>query len=86
MKQQVHDIKTEAEFINELNILNEKINSPFLIAHRLSTVKKCDCIYEFENGRIKEFGTYDELIQKSKSFRTMTNIKYNKNELAERDF
>ncbi len=81
------DNKTEAEFINELNILNRKNKfTLILIAHRLSTVKKCDCIYEFENGRIKEFGTYDELIEKSKSFRTMTNIKYNKTELAERDF
>tara|TARA_B100000575_G_C23125444_1_gene651986 strand:+ start:386 stop:2131 length:1746 start_codon:yes stop_codon:yes gene_type:complete len=78
------DNTTEAEVINELAILNRKNKfTLILIAHRLSTVKKCDCIYEFENGRIKGFGKYDELVEKSESFRIMTNIKNNKNEIKE---
>ena len=78
------DNKTESEVINELDILNRKNKfTLILIAHRLSTVKKCDCIYEFEKGRIKAFGRYDELVEKSESFRIMTNIKNNKTEMKE---
>ena len=39
-----------------------------IIAHRLNTIKNCDCIFYLENGKIKSYGTYDELIYKSKEF------------------
>ena len=32
-----------------------------VIAHRLSTVKKCDRIVVLHNGKVVEEGTYDEL-------------------------
>ena len=32
-----------------------------VIAHRLSTVKKCDRIVVIHNGRVVEEGTYDDL-------------------------
>ena len=34
----------------------------FIIAHRLSTVKKCDIILVFKGGRITERGTHDSLV------------------------
>ena len=34
----------------------------FVIAHRLSTVKKADCIMVLEHGRIIERGTHDQLL------------------------
>ena len=40
-----------------------------IIAHRISTVTNCDCIYEFKNGKVAAFGKYDELLIKSESFR-----------------
>ena len=40
-----------------------------LIAHRLSTVKKCDTIFLIEEGKIKQKGSFDELIKISKSFK-----------------
>ena len=43
------------------------------IAHRLSTVKDCDCIYEFGEGQIIAKGTYEELLVKSPSFKNLIN-------------
>lgn len=42
-----------------------------IIAHRLTTVRHCDAIIEFENGRVQAIGTYDYLLQHSQSFRRM---------------
>ena len=39
-----------------------------MIAHRLSTVEKCDRILVMENGRIAEEGTYDELMMRNGVF------------------
>ena len=42
-----------------------------MIAHRLSTIMKCDMIIELQDGKIKEIGTYNELLANSESFRHM---------------
>lgn len=42
-----------------------------MIAHRLTTVRQCNCIYLFDSGRIVDCGTYDELISKNQLFRSM---------------
>lgn len=39
-----------------------------MVAHRLSTVKDCDRIIMIDEGRIKEEGTYDELMEKNGAF------------------
>lgn len=35
-----------------------------IIAHRLTTVEHCDCIYVMEKGRVVECGTYQEVVLK----------------------
>ncbi len=40
-----------------------------IIAHRLSTVKKCDRIFLIDKGEIVDSGNYDELLNKSEQFR-----------------
>ena len=40
-----------------------------IIAHRLSTVKKCDKIFLFEKGELKDEGTFDELININENFK-----------------
>jgi ABC-type multidrug transport system fused ATPase/permease subunit len=39
-----------------------------LIAHRLSTVKKCDKIFLVEKGKIKKEGIFEELITNDYKF------------------
>ncbi|MCI5114359.1 MAG: ABC transporter ATP-binding protein, partial [Candidatus Electrothrix sp. AX1] len=45
-----------------------------LIAHRLSTVKKCNQIYLLKHGRLLAQGTYSELQAKSQEFKNMTAV------------
>ena len=42
-----------------------------LIAHRLSTVRHCDCIFLLEHGRLEAKGSYDELVATDERFRSM---------------
>ncbi len=41
-----------------------------LIAHRLTTVRRCDIIVELDNGRVVAQGTYEQLLECSPSFRS----------------
>lgn len=54
------------------NLAHEK--TIILIAHRLTTVRKCDRIYHLEDGCAMSAGTYDELIASSEQFRAMAHI------------
>jgi ATP-binding cassette subfamily B protein len=52
----------------------EKLNRDFtilIIAHRLTTVKRCDKIIELAHGRVVAQGSYEELLQTSPSFNRM---------------
>jgi ATP-binding cassette, subfamily B, bacterial PglK len=42
-----------------------------MIAHRLTTVENCDCLYLMKNGRIVDEGSYGELVEKNRDFRRM---------------
>lgn len=42
-----------------------------IIAHRLSTVKNADRIFIMDSGKITDSGTYNELMQKSESFKKL---------------
>ena len=64
------DNKTESNLIKAISKLNKEFTFIF-IAHRISTIKECDIIYEFENGEIKAYGQYADLKNKSDSFREM---------------
>ena len=44
------------------------LHSSLSIAHRYSTIKKCDQIFVIENGKVAEIGTYDELMLKQGIF------------------
>jgi len=43
-----------------------------IIAHRLATVKKCDCIYLIKQGRVADQGHYEDLVTRNALFKYMT--------------
>ena len=67
------DNQTEKAVMDAVNNLSKEITI-ILIAHRLSTVKKCDIIFLLEKGQLKNEGTFEELIHKDENFRNMVNI------------
>lgn len=56
------DNKTEKEIINEIINLKGKVTM-IAIAHRLTTLKHCDRIYQLEDGAVIKVGTYDEVVK-----------------------
>jgi HlyD family secretion protein len=44
------------------------------IAHRLSTVKRCDAIFLLEEGKIIDSGSYESLLSRNNLFKTMTDL------------
>ena len=64
------DSTTEKSVMDAIQKLNSDLTI-LLIAHRLSTVRKCDMIVELEHGRVVAQGTYEQLLERSPSFRKM---------------
>ena len=62
------DNLTEKIVMDAVNNLS-KHKTIILIAHRLSTVKKCDKIFLLEKGELKNEGTFEELINTNENFR-----------------
>ena len=74
------DNTTESKVLNSLSLINKKLTILF-IAHRINTVRECDCIYEFEKGMIKSQGSFENLIINSDSFKQMINVKKEQKDL-----
>ncbi len=62
------DNLTEQAVMKEVHNLGKTI---LMIAHRLTTVKNCDCIYLLDHGEIVGQGSYIELFEESECFRTL---------------
>jgi ATP-binding cassette subfamily B protein len=61
------DSESEALLQEALERLMEK-RTVFIIAHRLSTVKRCDRILVIEQGKIVESGTHEELLASERRY------------------
>ncbi|MBQ62084.1 MAG: multidrug ABC transporter ATP-binding protein [Gammaproteobacteria bacterium] len=65
------DNKTEHDVLQALDLIGRRCTT-IVIAHRLTTVKKCDRIHELQDGCIKASGDYETLCSSSSTFREMT--------------
>jgi HlyD family secretion protein len=66
---------TEQELMSTMAKLRG-FHTVILIAHRMSTVRDCGLIYEFDRGKVSASGTYEALIKHSASFRRLASISY----------
>jgi ATP-binding cassette subfamily B protein len=64
------DSVTENSVMEAIEELNRDM-TVILIAHRITTVRRCDTIVELDRGRIVASGSYDFLIETSAGFRKL---------------
>ena len=69
------DTASEAIIQNALENLMEN-RTTFVIAHRLSTVRKADMIIVMERGKIVESGTHEELLAKKGLYQRLYEIQF----------
>jgi ABC-type multidrug transport system fused ATPase/permease subunit len=67
------DNATEQAVMDAIELLDRDLTI-LLIAHRLSTVRRCDCIVELGGGRVVAQGTYEHLFESSPSFQKMVRM------------
>jgi ATP-binding cassette subfamily B protein len=67
------DNATEQSVMDAIDGLDRDLTI-VLIAHRLTTVRRCDTIIELQNGRLVAQGTYEQLLECSPSFRSMVRV------------
>jgi ATP-binding cassette subfamily B protein len=71
------DISTETEILENIKNYNSEI-SIILVAQKISSVKDCDRIYIFEEGKIDSYGTHNDLRKSS--------LLYQEIELTQRNY
>ena len=64
------DNKTESLLIKAIDRARSG-RTVIMIAHRLTSIKKCDRIFFLKNGMLRATGTYQELLKTSEDFRNM---------------
>lgn len=67
------DNATEETVMDAIGGLNPDLTI-LIVAHRLTTVRQCDTIFELEQGQVVAQGTYDYLLECSPSFRRMAKL------------
>ena len=67
------DNQTESDVIQSLEIVGRRCTT-LVIAHRLTTIQRCDRIYEFNDGQIVCSGDYNSLQRVSESFRRLVEL------------
>ena len=64
------DTSTEAAVMQAIESLSGS-KTIIIIAHRLATVRRCQTIFLVENGTVSASGSYEQLVQANRRFRTM---------------
>lgn len=67
------DVDTERSITGSIAQLRETLTL-ITVAHRLSTVRRCDALFVLADGRVQASGTYDQLIRESAYFRELVEL------------
>jgi ATP-binding cassette subfamily C protein len=67
------DNESEHEITNAIDALQGR-KTLLIIAHRLSTVKRCDRLVLMHQGRVADSGSFDELLSRNEEFRNMVRL------------
>lgn len=67
------DQRTERDITDVLEAFRGQ-KTIVVIAHRLSTVRRCDTLFVMSDGRVIESGTFDDLAANSQAFRALAAI------------
>jgi subfamily B ATP-binding cassette protein MsbA len=57
----------------------------FVIAHRMTTVRRATRIVVMEDGRITETGSHEELMQQSGTYRRLYDLQFASSETEQRE-
>ena len=66
------DSITEEAIMNDIYKLHNQ-KTAIMIAHRVTSLKRCDVIYHVEDGKIISHGTYVEMLETNSKFRRLAN-------------
>ena len=69
------DSITERKIMDSIHNL-QKNHTIIMVAHRVSTLRRCDVIYMLKNGKIQDSGTYEYLIKNNSTFAKMAEDKF----------
>ena len=69
------DTMTESRIQRAFDEMTEGRTS-FIVAHRLSTIRKADCILVMESGHIVEMGRHEELMEKGGAYARLYNSQF----------
>ena len=75
------DAASEQLVFEALDKLMEK-KTAIVIAHRLSTVRKADCIYVVQDGKVQESGNHEELLARDGVYASLYHIQFSESDHA----
>ena len=67
------DGDTESLIMKSISTLSQK-KTIIMIAHRVTTLKGCDIIYILDKGKIVNSGSYVDLLNSDKKFKSLSNF------------